>query len=174
MKITKMFLPLLLAVSLSGCSNYTKAQKAYNVVEAIISVVEADLPSLQAAGVFSPAEATVVGGYANLAGHLADQYESCITNAQNTMIATSGKFLDCLNVFSAGLADPKELASLRVLNPKAQKQVQLWVTAVQVGINATIAVLGGQQTAPVAISASLPTTAELHEFGARCGYQGGY
>lgn len=163
---------VLCVVGLAGCSAYQKAQTAYNIIESIVSVAEADLPSLQATGLFSASEGAVVGEYLQLVGNLNDQYRSCITNAQNTMLKNSGKFVACLNVFSVGLADPKELAALRVLSPKAQKQVQLYVTAVQIGVNAAVAALGGQQAqAPVVTAA--PTTAELHSFAEHVGVRGG-
>lgn len=159
--------------SMAGCTGYQKAQSAYNVIENIVTVATADLPSLQATGLFSPQEAAVVGSYLQLTGNLNNQYEACITNAQNAMLKTAGKFVACLNVFSTGLADPKELAALRVLSPKAQKQVQLYVTAFQVGINAAVAALGGLQAqAPVVTAA--PTVAELHQFASHVGYKGGF
>ena len=163
---------LLISFGTAGCTGYQKAQTAYNVVEGIFAVAQADLPSLQAAGVFSPQEATVINAYVSLGQTLTGQYESCITNAQNTMLKTSGKFLSCLTIFSSGLVDPKELAALRVLNPKAQHNVQLWITAAQIGINSVIAALGGQQSAPVAI-APAPTSAELRVFEQRVRFAAG-
>lgn len=172
-KYLAVFLAPLLVFGMAGCSSYQKAQSAYTVIESIVGVATADLPSLQATGLFSAQEAAVAGGYLQLVGNLNTQYEACITNAQNAMLKTAGKFVACLNVFSTGLADPKEMAALRILSPKAQKQVQLYVTAFQVGLNAAVAALGGQQAqAPVVTTA--PTTAELHQFAAHVGYRGGF
>lgn len=157
---------LLVSFSLAGCSGFQKAQAVYNVINGIVAVAEADLPSLQATGVFSATEGSVADGYLQIVRSLNGQYGSCITNAQNTKLATNGKFLACLNIFSAGLADPKELAALRVMNPKAQKQTQLWITAFQLGVNSVVAAMGGQQS-PAPVVAASPTTAELHAFEAR-------
>lgn len=157
---------LFVSFALAGCSGFQKAQAVYNVINSIVAVAEADLPSLQATGVFSASDGAVADGYLQIVRNLNGQYGSCITNAQNTMLKTNGKFLACLNIFSAGLADPKELAALRVMNAKAQKQTQLWITAFQLGVNSVIAVFGGQQE-PAPVVAASPTTAELHEFEAR-------
>lgn len=164
----------LVAFSVAGCTGYQKALAAYNVIQSIVNVAQADLPTLQAAGVFSPAEAPVIGGYVQLVGTLNGQYSACITNAQNSKLATSGKFIGCLNVFSAGLSDPKELASLRLLNPKAQSKVQLWATALQIGLNVALSNLGAPQPQAPVIAASAPTSAELLGFAAHIGYQRGF
>src|SRR5579864_9799799 len=137
----KLALTLAIAVALSGCSSYSKAVTAYNVIAAIVGVAQADLPALQAAGVISPAEAPVVGGYVALVGSLNAQYKSCIDNAQSTKLKNASKFLLCASAFDVGLSDPKELAQLRVLNPKAASRVQLWATAVQIGLNSAIGAL---------------------------------
>lgn len=157
----KQLLALLLVpvLLISGCSSYQKAQTAYNVVEGILNVAKAELPALPLA----PGEVVVVSGYIGLAGELNDQYLACINNAQNTMIPTKGKFLDCLGIFAAGLNDPKELAQLRVLSPTAQHRAQIVATALTVGVNATIVALGGQGSNPPVIG-NPPTAAELQEF----------
>lgn len=162
--------PILL---LSGCSGFQKAQAAYNVVAGIVGVAQADMPALQAAGVVSPAEAAAISGYLQLAFNLNEQYQSCIVNAQNTTLKTAGKFVDCLAVFSAGLSDPAELAGLRVMNPKAQMKAQLYVVAIQTGINAAVAALGGQQTQAPVISPMPVHVVELRELARRIGYEGG-
>lgn len=174
----KKYLMSILAVvsvfSMAGCSGYQKAQAVYNVIESIVNVAQADLPALQAAGVFSPGEAPIIGGYVQLVGTLNGQYGACITNAQNSTLATSGKFVGCLNVFSAGLADPKELASLRLLNPRAQSKVQLWAAALQIGLNVGLSNFGAPQPQTPVIATVAPTVAELHQFASNVGYKGGF
>ena len=135
---------VMVCLGLAGCNAYQTAQKAHDIVAAAVAVAQADLPSLQGAGVFSVSEAQTVTAYLTLATNLNNQYETCLTNANNTTLNKKSKFLGCLTTFSADLSDPKELASLRVMNPKAQQQVQLWITTVSVGISSVIAALGGQ------------------------------
>lgn len=127
-----------------GCNAYQTAQKAHDIVAAVVAVAQADLPSLTQTGVFSASESAGVTGYLNLAVNLNGQYETCIANANNTTLGKKGKFLACLQTFAVGLSDPKELAQLRVMNPKAQQQVQLWITAASVGVSSVVAALGGQ------------------------------
>lgn len=137
-----------LAIGLTGCNAYQTAQRAHDIVGAVVAVAQADLPSLKATGVFNTSEGQAVSGYLTVATNLNGQYETCITNAQNTtsakLIGGSSKFLACLSTFAGGLSDPKELAALRVMSPKAQQQAQLWVTAASIGISSVIAALGGQ------------------------------
>jgi len=147
---------VMVCLGLAGCNAYQTAQKAHDIVAAAVAVAQADLPSLQGAGVFSVSEAQTVTDYLTLATNLNNQYETCLTNANNTTLNKKSKFLGCLTTFAAGLSDPKELALLKVMNPKAQQQVQLWITAASVGIASVIAALGGQATPPPQVSA-IPT-----------------
>jgi hypothetical protein len=151
---------ILAAVGLSACNAYQTAQRAQSVVAAVIAVAQADLPSLQATGVFSTSEAPAVTNYLNLATNLNGQYATCLSNANNTMLNKTSKFLACLSTFAAGLADPKELATLRVMNPKAQQQVQLWITAASVGVSSVIAALGGQAAPAPQVAANAVTSDE--------------
>lgn len=149
MRARKAALAAVVAVcfSFAGCNAYQTAQKAHDIVAAVVAVAQADLPSLTQTGVFSASESAAVTGYLNLATNLNGQYETCITNANNTTLNKKSKFVACLDTFAAGLSDPKELASLRIMNPKAQQQVQLWITAASVGVSSVIAALGGQAPA---------------------------
>lgn len=165
-KLSLVLIAALVAFSMTSCNAYSKAESAYKVVSVVISLAQADLPALQATGLFSPAEGTAVSGYLASVSILNDQYGTCVANAQNTKLANSGKFLACANIFSAGLLDPKQLAGLRILNPKAQHQVQLWVSAVQIGLNTAVVALGGAAEPAPAVGPA-PTTAELHSFEQR-------
>lgn len=151
----------------AGCNAYQTAQKAHDIVAAVVSVAQADLPSLTATGVFSASESTAVTGYLNLATNLNGQYQTCIANAQNTTFNKKAKFLACLQVFAQGLSDPKELAQLRVMSPKAQQQVQLWITAASIGVSSVIAALGGQAEAVPQIAIERPSRGAQSAFNAR-------
>jgi len=152
---------------MTACNAYQTAETAYHVIDAIAGVVEADLPSLQAAGPFSPQEGQVISGYLSLVKRLNDQYGSCVANVQSAMLSTKGKYLACANVFSAGLLDPNELAQLRVISPRAQQKVQLWVTAFQIGLNTTITALGGKTEPPPVVSSVPVAQSDLDELRVR-------
>jgi hypothetical protein len=157
-------------VATVACNAYQTAERAHDVVAAVIAVAQADLPSLQATGVFSASEGQAVTNYLTLATNLNGQYGTCLTNANNTTINKKSKFLGCLTTFAAGLSDPKELALLRVMSPKAQQQVQLWVTAASVGISSVIAALGGQAAPAPQVAEVQPDKQSLESFAERIGY----
>lgn len=71
---------------------------------------------------------------------------------------SSGKFLACRDTFAAGLANQQKLASLWVLNSKAQQQVRLWITAASVGVSTVIAALGGQITEAPQVASEIPNS----------------
>ncbi|HUJ33277.1 MAG TPA: hypothetical protein VLY23_18490 [Candidatus Acidoferrum sp.] len=158
---------VLLCFSLAGCNAYSTAQKAHDIVAAAVAVAQADLPSLQATGVFGASDAQAVSSYLTLATNLNGQYETCLTNANNQTLNKKSKFLGCLTTFAAGLSDPKELALLRVMNPKAQQQVQLWITAASVGISSVIAALGGQAAPPPQVASVPVDGTQLAQFERR-------
>ncbi len=137
---------LLSCIAFAGCNAYQTAEKAHDIVAAVVAVAQADLPSLTQTGVFTASDSVAVTNYLNLVVNLNGQYATCLSNANDTMLNKTGKFLACLNTFAQGLSDPKELATLRVMNPKAQQQVQLWITAASVGVSSVVAALGGQAT----------------------------
>ncbi|MGH9734666.1 MAG: hypothetical protein ACRD8A_08770 [Candidatus Acidiferrales bacterium] len=142
----------------AGCSAYQAAQRAHDVVAAVVAVAQADLPSLQAAGVFSTSDATAVGNYLSLTTMLDGQYQTCINTANSATLNKKGKFVTCLDTFAQGLSDPKELAQLRVMRPGAQQQVQLWITAASIGVSSVIAALGGQAVASPQVSELRPSS----------------
>lgn len=146
MKVKRVALAAVVAVcfGIAGCNAYQTAEKAHDIVGAVVAVAQADLPSLTETGVFTASDSAAVTGYLNLVVNLNGQYATCLSNANDTMLNKKGKFLGCLNAFAAGLSDPKELAQLRVMSPKAQQQVQLWITAASVGVSSVVAALGGQ------------------------------
>lgn len=167
MRVLGTLLVTFAVLTMAACNAYETAARAHDVVAAVIAVAQADLPSLQATGVFSAAEDQAVTSYLTLATNLNGQYATCLANANNMTINKKSKFLGCLNTFAAGLADPKELAVLRVMSPNAQQQVQLWVTAASVGVSSVITALGGQAEAPPQV-AQMPTLkSDLEAFRGR-------
>jgi hypothetical protein len=149
---TAMLVPVAMLVLIAGCNAYQTAQKAHDIVAAVMAVAQADLPSLQQTGVFSASEDAAVANYLNLTVTLNGQYQTCITSANSATLNKKGKFLTCLDTFAQGLSDPKELAALRIMRPKAQQQVQLWITAASVGVSSVIAALGGSPVASPQVS----------------------
>lgn len=156
-------------VGLAGCSAYQTAQGAHTIVGNAITLAQDELPGLTAAGIFSAQESSVASGWLTGAVGLNNQFESCITNANQTTLKTAGKFVACLNIFAAGLNDPKELAQLKVLNPKAQAKVQIWTSFIAGAINVAITDLGGMTNATPQISATPATSAELKDFARQAG-----
>lgn len=171
MKTRKAALAAVVAVcfAFAGCNAYQTAEKAHDIVAAVVAVAQADLPSLTQTGIFSASESAAVTGYLNLATNLNGQYATCLSNANNSTLNKKSKFLGCLNTFAAGLSDPKELASLRIMNPKAQQQVQLWITAASVGVSSVIAALGGQAPASPQVAQELPAPMNLRAFAGHAG-----
>lgn len=152
------------SLAMSGCNPYTNAVNTVNIAGQIVQLAQADMPALEAAGVFTAPEAASVNSY--LAGVLTldTQTKTCIT----TIGANGPKqsIVACFTTFAAGLVTPQELALFRVMNPKAQAKVQLWITALTLAINAGIALYNGI-AAPTQVIAEQPTPkadlAELRE-----------
>lgn len=163
-KIATAFLAMFITFAASGCSAYQKAEAAYHVVESILNLAKAEIPTLQAAGIYSPQDSALAMKYISFVGTLNDQYGTCVTNANNAMLSKKGKFLSCLTAFVGGLADPNELSALRIMNVNAQKRIQLYVVAFTTGLNVAITSLGGKQVPPVATGLAAPTVSELREF----------
>jgi hypothetical protein len=166
-KISKIFLALSLSVLLpiAGCNHYADAQNTVAVIGEIISTAQSDLPSLEAAGLFSATEATAVTNYLNGAQKLDVQTGTCLASIGAN--GAKAALLACFTAFASGLVSPAELADLRILNPKAQAKVQLWVTAISLAINTGAAFFGGAAT-PAPQIAALPTSrSELAAFKSR-------
>lgn len=169
MKTKKAALAAVVAVcfGFAGCNAYQTAQKAHDIVAAVVAVAQADLPSLEQTGVFDASEGAAVTNYLNLSVTLNEQYQTCISAANNATLGKKGKFLTCLDTFAQGLSDPKELASLGVMNPKAQQQVQLWITAASVGVSSVIAALGGSPVAAPNVASIVPSSKRQDAFNRR-------
>lgn len=160
-----------LALSMGGCDGFKVSIGVHNAVAGGIVLAQDELPGLQAVGVVSAQEDSVISSYLNGLVGLNAQFASCYTNANQTSLKTNAKFLSCLNIFVAGVVDPKELATFRVLNPKAQAKVQLWVGFIAGSINVAITQLGGMTEPAPVIAPVAPTSAELHDFARRAGVE---
>ena len=169
MRIRRAALAAVVAVcfSIAGCNAFQTAQKAHDIVGAVVAVAQADLPSLQATGVFNATEAATVTNYLNLTVTLNGQYQTCITSANSATLGKKGKFVTCLDTFAQGLSDPKELAQLRVMRPGAQQQVQLWITAASIGVSSVVAALGGSPVASPQVSEYRPASGAQLAFNRR-------
>ncbi len=143
---------MLLLLMTTGCNATTTAQDFANVIAGILNIAKAEIPALP------PADAAIVTQWTTLGTTLDAQLRTCITNAT----AAGGKkaaFLACFNTFAAGIASPAELAQLRVLSAGSQSKVQLWVTAIILGVNAALTSFGGTPAATPQV-AMLPASHE--------------
>lgn len=148
-----------LGLGLIGCSEYKDAVGAVNVIGQIVTIAENDLPALTTTGTFNPTEAISVQNYLQLVGTLNTQTGACLTAAGTS--AKAAAISACFSTFSAGLSSPTELALLRVLNPKAQAKVQLWVTAVILAVNSILGAVGSPPAVAPTITAEQPDMRDL-------------
>jgi hypothetical protein len=161
---------LVFAVALSfgmqGCTAYNDATNSVQVIGGIISLAQADLPELIAAGAFSATEGATVQQWLAGLSTLDTQAANCVQSAH---VAGNKKaaFLACFTIFANGLVTPAELALFRVMNPKAQQKIQLWVTAATLAFNAIIAILGGSALTAPTVAQNAPTHEELATFRER-------
>jgi hypothetical protein len=162
-KLLSVFASLILVLSLTGCNAAAAAATVSRVINGVVSVAEADLPALEAAGSFSKAEGDAVDHYLKFGLALNSQFGVCAGASGNT----KAKLVACLNAFSTGLADPNELSALRILSPNAQKQVQLYIVAFQVAINTALASFGAQAPAAPQVASAPVKSADLQEFKGR-------
>jgi hypothetical protein len=157
-----------ISFGLMGCNPYSTANDTALVIGQIVSLAQADLPSLAATGVFSSSEQTTASNYLAALQAADSQASTCVASA-HTAGNKKGAFLTCFNTFAAALQSPAELALLRVLNPKAQAKVQLWVTAVTLALNGALDALGAQQATTPQIAAAGPSSADLFVLRERLG-----
>lgn len=164
---------LLCFTGLAGCDIYKDASNTVAVIGKIVTIAQTDLPALQATGIFSAAEGANIANYLAAAKTLNTQTGSCVETAH---VAGNKKsaFLACFNTFTAGLLAPQELALLRVVNPKAQQTVQVWVTAVVLAVNTALQLSGGAPAAPPQVAAMPASRPELLALERRVGLNYGF
>ena len=152
----RLFVPVItLAVLMSACNGYDVAVRVANIIAAVLQVAAAESAAVPAA------DQPAYKNFVVLGQTLESQLQACLEAADSGMTKSS-KFLACFNNFTSGLAAPAELAQLRVLAPDTQKRVQLYLTAITVGVNTAIAAYGGTQSAPPSITQA-PTKADMNQ-----------
>ena len=151
---------VILLLSAVGCNATTAAQDFANVITGILNIAKAEIPALP------PADGAIVTEWTTLGTTLDGQLQSCIT-AATTAGGKKPAFLACFNTFAGGIASPAELAQLRVLSPGSQSKVQLWVTAIILGVNAALTSFGGAPAATPTVAGVQPTHAELAQLARR-------
>jgi hypothetical protein len=174
-KLSRLFLALALTAAPfleSGCTAAQVASAAQNtavVIGKTIALAQAELPALQATGLFSAAEGTVIAGYLTTAANLDGQLVSCNT-AATAAGSKKAAFLSCVTIFATGLANPAELTALRVINPKAQAKVLEWLGVVTLSVNLVVTLAGGTAVpAPVIGTTPAPAASALRPLAIRAG-----
>ena len=139
-----------------GCSSNSlaNAQKASNVIGAIIAVAQAETPAIPAQ------DQAAYTGWVTLLSTFQSQLNTCISAASTSGGKTA--FLGCFNAFASGLNSPAELAQLRILSASTQGKVQLYVVAIITGVNVALQFFGGTPATTPTVGAA-PTAAELHQ-----------
>ena len=148
MKKLVLILPVLCL--LIGCNALQRAQDFSKAIAGVLSIAQAEIPALPSS------DGMILNQWVNLGNTLEGQLNTCINAASG-----SGSFAMCFNTFAAGLLSPTELAQLKILSAGSQSKVQLYATAIILGVNAALDFFGSTaQPAPV-IAAVQPTQQEL-------------
>jgi hypothetical protein len=129
---------------LYGCSDpYGACEKAAADIGTSIGAGMKTVDSLRVSGLITPQEETQVLGYLKFANDANGAFGVC---AQQAHIAgsKSGAYTACAAAFQTTLANPTELALIRVGNSQAQQNVQTIVNGVNTGITAVLTAIGGR------------------------------
>jgi hypothetical protein len=145
---------VLVALLSAGCNAATTAQDFANVIAGILNIAKAEVPALPAD------DAAIVAQWTTLGTALEGQLQTCI-NGATTAGSKKAAFLACFNVFAGGIVSPSELAQLRVLTSGSQTKVQLWVTAMILGVNAALTAFGGTPAATPKVAAQPPSHQDI-------------
>lgn len=164
MKLTQFLLTPVLAIAMIGCNStpLQVAQRAEDVLTAVITVAAAETPAIPVA------DQAAYNNFITLAKTLDNQLATCI-NGVTGMTGTTAKFAACFTAFTAGLFSPTELQELRILNPATQAKVQLYATAIVTGVNVALAFFGSA-TATSPVIGPAPTTSQLRALRTQVGY----
>ncbi len=135
-----------LVVLFAGCNPAITAQDFANVIAGILNIAKAEVPALPAD------DAAIVAQWTTLGTTLEGQLQTCI-NSATTAGGKKAAFLACFSAFAGGIVNPSELAQLRILTSGSQAKVQLWVTAIILGVNAALTALGGTPAATPQVAA---------------------
>jgi predicted small secreted protein len=107
--------------SVAGCNAYQTAQKAHDIVEAVVAVAQADLPNLAATGVFTSTEQAAVTNYLSPAVNLNGQLSDLHQQREPSHAGKDGEVSGIVGHVRGGMSDLKELAQLRVMNPNPRR-----------------------------------------------------
>ena len=140
-------------LSTVGCNGADTATRAQNAVTAALNIAAAEVSVVPAA------DQAAYKSFVALGQSLNAQLGTCIAGVSG-ITGKAGKFLSCFNTFANGLLAPAELAQLRLLNPSTQAKVQLYVTAIVVGVNIAVAAFGGSVVATPSVGPA-PASSEL-------------
>lgn len=165
----------LVAVSvlgLGGCDKTTAVLAAIGVYQQVVTIAQADLPTLQASGILTAGDVTAATNWLTVANTLGTQASACVSGAGGT----TSKIVACVNAIGTGLLSPAEQADLRIISPGAQQKVTLYVTAVVLAANGIATIVSAVQTSTPTVGSSsatstdnLPTREELIALAHRAG-----
>ena len=169
---------LSLALVLSGCSvnTYQKATLAYEIIDAVLNIGAATVPTLASSGKISAQESQVLSAQFVTLGNLNDGYKACIDNVVQTKLPNATKYLVCANGFISGLNNPQGATALRYFSPQAIDEYNLVVTAVSKGLSALVLSLGGMAPPPPTVvqGGTGVKAADLRELAKQVGYAGSF
>lgn len=153
MKIFLVVALLASSLGLSGCNAQQTATDFSNVISGILNIAQAEEPALP------PADGAILTQWTNLGITLEAQLNGCIGGLSS--MSKKSSFATCFNSFALGLTNPTELAQLRILSSTSQSKVELWVTAIVLGVNGALQAFGGGAIVPPTITTP-PATADLN------------
>lgn len=170
MKRIRLIAVAVLALGMGGCKQQPAVVSALKIVQQVISLAQADLPALQIVGTLNAADETAVQGWLSAASTIVGQGQTCVNGLGNG--GTTAALANCVNTIGTGLLSPAEMAQLRIISPKAQHSVAIYVTAVVLGVNAVAQIVQATQTATPTVggaSAENVSPDELRTFALRAG-----
>jgi hypothetical protein len=161
----------LIVFGLVACQEQPKVLAALGVVQNVIAVAQADLPGLQVSGVITQAGETAAESWLTGASSIVGEGITCVTGLGSSGSGTA--IASCVTTIGTGLISPTQEAQLRIVDAKSQHNVQIYVTAVILGVNLAAEIVNAiQQTTPVVgtAPATAPvTTKELRTIVIRAG-----
>lgn len=166
MKRAILGIALFAAIGVTGCDKTASVQAALTVAGQVVTLAQADLPALVAAGTLTAADATAAGNWLSGASTFISQGNACVGSSGGTL----AKIQACVNTIGTGLLSPAEMADLRIISPKAEQKVALYVTAVILAVNGAATIVNAVQTTAPAVGNTpivAPSAQELDQFKAR-------
>lgn len=133
-----------LLLILSSCSDpYGASEKAAVDIAGGITAGMKTVDALRVAGLISVQEETNILGYLKFANDANGAFGNCAQQAHNAG-SKGGAYTACAQAFQTTLANPAELALIKVTNANAQAQVQVIADGIVTGISTLVASLGGK------------------------------